>query len=450
MYDFALEILTAYSTPVPETYRQTFLLLVTCFSMSSAAGTLLYLWMFHSLQYDFLTALILSTMFACLVCGILILIHPIRCMLTIIIPTLSTRQGSRLLLSTCFMIIALNIIPNILKNLKAIFHIFRCISQHSTEQVLNSTETFRELAYDVNYLVAETTRVIKSFNLKSVPEVNICAQINSTEIASTIGQAGNKLKDEFETVECISKAIMLIGNRVMAGFFIAYILFSATWYLWNYLTDIQFDNKYITSQLVQMAEKNKMSDLPDVSSFKLIKSTGFKMSRKEFGKCLFRCVVILLFVLLTTLIILTDHIVFQFALLVSQWAERLPALQVMFDLEYTADVEILNPFRLLNLPIPARHNVVKYTRCHRLDVTFFPALCQHSPSRSEDSTVVTIGFIYCILFAMVLLEAYAQRLCRKISALFYQQREEERILYLFNQIQKNCRDKLSSDSPRNL
>ncbi|KAM5135038.1 osteoclast stimulatory transmembrane protein [Mantella aurantiaca] len=431
IHTFALEVSMAYSIPVPRDWRQTALLVLTCSIMSSLSGTLLFAWLFYSLRYDYFPAFVLSTTLALLLWGVLVFVHPIRCVLTIMIPTLGTKQGSRLLLSTCFMVIALNIIPNILQNLKTIFQIFSCISQHSTEQLLNSTESFQDLAHDVKNLVTNTTYVMAKLSKAFVPKVNIVAQVNAYEVSDVITQAGNRLKINFDTLESLFKDVMLMANRVMAGIFIIYTLVGATWYLRSYLTNIKFDNKYITSQLEQQAEKNKVSNLPNVSSMKLIKSTGFKMSKKELGASLFRCLVILLFVLLTVLIITADNLVFQFAISVSQWVDSLPSLQVTFDLKYRAAVKVFNI-------IPVKN--VKYSRIHTLDLTFFSPHCKRQASPPESSTIAAIGFIYCVLFAMVFLEAYAQRLCRKISAMFYRRREEERVLYLLHQIQKKLQD----------
>ncbi|XP_018429767.1 PREDICTED: osteoclast stimulatory transmembrane protein [Nanorana parkeri] len=424
VHTFALEVSMAYSVPVPRDWRQTLLLALTCSIISSLSGFLLFAWLFYSLLYDYSPAFVLSTTSALLLWGILVLVHPIRCVLTIMIPTLGTKQGSRLLLSTCFMVIALNIIPNILLNLKTIFQIFRCISQHSTEQLLNSTEIFRDLAHDVKNLVTSTSYVMtKTF----AREVNIVAQVNASAVSNEMAQAANRLKVNFKAAESLFKDIMLMANRVMAGLFIVYTLVGAAWYLRSYLTNIKFDNKYITSQLDQLAKKNKVSNLTNVSSIKLIKSTGFKMSKKELGASLFQCLVILLFVLLTVMIITADHIVFQFAVVVSQWVESLPPLQVTFDLEYQANVNFLGAFQVKN---------VEYSRLHELTMTFFSPHCKRPARPPESSTAAAMGFIYCILFAMVFLEAYAQRLCRKISAMFYTKREEERVLYLLDQIQK--------------
>ncbi|KAM3922994.1 osteoclast stimulatory transmembrane protein [Leptodactylus fuscus] len=428
VHDWSCKLSSAYSDPVPKDWKQTLLLFILCFIFSSLAGTCLYIWLSRSLQYaSFITSILaLSTAF--FICIVLVLIHPVRCFLTIIIPTLGTKQGRRLLLSTCFMFMALNIFPNIFRNLSYIFHIIRCLSQHSSEEVLNSTSTFRDLTGEVRNMVKKTTDVMAKIQLKSPPEVNLLANVNTTEISSQISEVANNMKKDFETAELIFKNLNIVTNRVIAGFFIVYVLLNSTWYLKNYLTDIKFDNKYITRQLVEMAQKNNITDLNNSSTLRLIKSTGFKMSRKELSSILFRLLMILIFALLSGLIIAMDHIVFQLSVAVSEWVENLPAIQVTFHVNYRAQVS------LLSIKVS---EVASHTAKRKLDFTFFHEHCKQPLSPPDPSVTASIVSIYCILFVVVFLETYARRLCRKISAMFYRSREEERITYLFHQIVKN-------------
>ncbi|CAH2302888.1 osteoclast stimulatory transmembrane, partial [Pelobates cultripes] len=67
-------------------------------------------------------------------------------------------------------------------------------------------------------------------------------------------------------------------------------------------------------------------------------------------------------------------------------------------------------------------------------MNFAESKCCQRPSPPNVSAIITFGFFYSFLFVMILLQAYAHRLRRKISALFYPKREEERVLYLLEKI----------------
>ncbi|XP_069807976.1 osteoclast stimulatory transmembrane protein-like [Dendropsophus ebraccatus] len=338
--DWFRELSAACSNPVPKDWKQTLILCILCSVFSSIVGALLYIWLSQSLQYEPFFTFILALSTAIVICIVLVLIHPIRCILTMIIPTLGTKQGRRLLLSTCFMVMAIKILPNIFRNLKNIFHIMTCISQHTAKNILDSTGTFQNMMYQLKESIKKTTDVMSNIQLKPHLEVDFLANINTAAITNQIANITNNMKKEFETVELQFKDLTLLSNRVFAGCFILYVLFSSTWYLRNYLTDIRFDNKYITSQLVEMAQKYNITDLSKGSSLGLIKATGFKMSAKEFGSILFRLLVILVYALLSALIIGMDHIVYQLVIEIIKWVENMPAMHATFSISYQAYVSI--------------------------------------------------------------------------------------------------------------
>ncbi|XP_069807977.1 osteoclast stimulatory transmembrane protein-like [Dendropsophus ebraccatus] len=423
--DWFQELSAACSNPVPKDWKQTLLLCILCSVFSSIAGASLHIWLSQTLQYGSSFTFVLALTTAIIICIVLVLIHPVRCILTMIIPTLGTKQGRRLLLSTCFMFMAVEILPNIFRNLKNIFHIIRCISQHSAERILDSTRTFQNMTVELSNAVKKTTDVMAQLQLKTPLEVNFFADINTQEISNQISIVGNNMKNDFETVELVFKDLILLSNRVFAGCFVLYVLFSSSSYLRNYLTDIRFDNKYITRQLMEMAQKYNITDKG--SSLGLIKATGLKMSGKEFGSILFRLLVTLVFALLSALIIAMDHIVYQLVKEFGKWGGNLPAMEVTFFMRYNAYVS----FSIFSKEITLSD--VSFP----LSLIFFPDHCIQQASPPDPSVITLIIVIYCILFVVVFLEMYAQRLCRKIAAMFYQAREEERILYLCNQILRN-------------
>ncbi|XP_069807974.1 osteoclast stimulatory transmembrane protein-like [Dendropsophus ebraccatus] len=417
--DWFQELSAACSNPVPKDWKQILLLFILCSVFSSIIGTLLYIWLSQSLQYGSSFYFVLALTTAIIICIVLVLIHPVRCILTMIIPTLGTKQGRRLLLSTCFMFVAVEILPNIFRNLKNIFLIIRCISQHSAERILDSTRTFQNMTGELKNMIKKTTDVMAQVQFKTPLEVNFSVNINTNEITNQIANITNSMKKDFETVEIIFKDFTLLSNRVFTGCCILYVLFSSTWYLRNYLTDIRFDNKYITSQLVEMAPKYNIKDLNKGSSLGLIKATGFKMSAKEFSSILFRLLVILVYALFSLLIIYMDHIVFHLAVEIGKWVENLPAMHVTFNMNYHA------------YPFP-RREITGTDTIHLLNISFFTDHCRQPPSPPDPSVITLTIVIYCILFVMVFLETYAQRLCRKISAKFYQLPNKEVKIVHFN------------------
>ncbi|XP_031750059.1 osteoclast stimulatory transmembrane protein [Xenopus tropicalis] len=412
---------SAYSNPIPKNKTQLLWLIVLCCVISIAIGLLLHIWLFSSLHYHTLLTVVLSSVVSTIIFFILVLMHPIRCIVTIMMPVMGTKQGRRLLLSSCFMLIAFKIIPNIIANMRAVFRTLGCLSQHSSERLLNSTFFFQTMTSDTNDIVTEMKNLLSS----KKSDVKISAHTKTSLVADHILQITDNVKKDLMAVELLFKDGVLISNRILAGIFIMVLLFNATWYLKWYLTDLKFDNLYITEKLEKLALEKDGSHLLTASRVKLIRSTGLKLSRREIFHCIIRSLILVSFVMFTTVVIATDHITYQFALTVGEWVVKVPSVPIVFEIDY------LITYYVLRGVFSKNHG---NSRSFHWNMTFVSSQCRTQATPPDDSVAITVVIICGVIFAMILMEAYAQRLCRKISASFYKQREDQRVSYLFQKI----------------
>ncbi|XP_029467849.1 osteoclast stimulatory transmembrane protein [Rhinatrema bivittatum] len=434
MKNFLLDTWSAYSKPVPETSKECLSLLLLCSCIALSTGGLLYNWMSASLQYKFHLAVEISTSFSFLILVILLLMHPVRCMVTIIVPTLGTKQGRRLLLSTCFMIITFVIVPNIISNIETILQVLKCISLTSSESLLNSTVLLREASHDFGRVVTSVADKMEELILRSNERrLEFVVHVEDSVVRNQMLMATKKIKDDFSAVEELVEKTTLISNRVIAGLFIFYLLFQSVWYLKNYLTDLSFDNIYITNNLEHLALKKNASHILTSSSTKLIRSTGLKLSRQEVFTCLLHIMIISLFLLLTLMIIATDHIVFHLAMAVENWVHYFPTIPMTLDISYSARISFVATKLIPIFKVP-EVNAISFDKSYQRDVTYISADCIVKSNPPNNFVAVTVGFMYCTVYAMIFLETYAHRLCRKISASFFKNQEEQRVLYLYNKI----------------
>ncbi|KAM4622244.1 osteoclast stimulatory transmembrane protein [Discoglossus pictus] len=378
--------------------------------------------------YNYEPSAILSTTVAIFIFGILLLTHPIRCVLTIMIPTIGTKQGRRLLLSTCFMIVAFNIIPNLVTNITSTSQKIKCISQHSSEQILNSTMYFEAVTEDISGIVTKFIyEVDKVKNFPLTPKqrnAKISAHSEISLVERQILKTTESIKDDFLAIEFLIKNSMLVTNRILACFFIMYLLFNGTWYLKRYLTDIKFDNSYITNKLERLAMEKEASQVLSCSTNRLIRSTGLKLSKKELWTCAFRMLILSLFIVPTALIIASDHITFQFTTAVGKWIDNLPAMQIALQVKYNVRIKWFGAIK----------SNFQNSKEYPWNMTLVSSNCKIEASPPDNAITFTVGIIYCLMCIMIFLEAYAQRLRRKISASFYERREDERVVYLFEKL----------------
>ncbi|KAG8447147.1 hypothetical protein GDO86_014561 [Hymenochirus boettgeri] len=329
------EVWSAYSSPIPKNKQQLLLLTSVCSILALSNGLLLNVWLL-SLSYDVLLATILSIVVSTIMFCTLVLIHPLRCLLTMVMPMVCTKQGRRLLLTACFMLIAFNIIPNILVNIRTVLQVITCLSQHSSESVLNSTNYFQSITQDVNSLVRNIKDKISLTS--TTGDYNIFSNVDTSLAMNHLLKMSENIKEDLAAAESFFKNGILISSRILAGIFIFSLLSNAAWYLKNYLTDLKFDNLYITKRFEMIAQERNASHLLTSSSSGLIKPTGLKLSRKEICGCVFQLLIPIVFVILIALMIALDHVAHQFAKEVGNWAIKIPTVQVAFQIKYHVSV----------------------------------------------------------------------------------------------------------------
>ncbi|NXG35756.1 OCSTP protein, partial [Dromaius novaehollandiae] len=436
-----VDLWSVYSKPVPANARELWALFLQCFCITVVIGGLFYNWMFASLEYSQHLSAATAVSFSLLLLLTLFLVHPARCVFSIIMPTLGTKQGRKLLLSTCIMIVAVNITPNIISNIKTILQVIECICKNSSESLLNSTALLGEASWefgDVIQTVVDDTNAWRPMN----GHFKFALLNNSTLVNHQMYLAGEKIRNNFLVVEALVKDSVRAGNRLVAGFSVLYLCFESTLYLKNYLTNLRFDNFYITKKLERLSVDRKAAHLLTGSSKNLLRPTGLKLSREEVMLCLAQMMFLTVVLMLMLVIIATDRFAFSMADTAVRKVAQFSVVPVTLSIKYSVSARF---------PCPA-HQIQVYQFSHQLMqilepsiqdfeksyhhyLSFSSAHCRINPPRHPNNSVVlVVGLLYCIIYATVFLETYAHRSCRKIAASFFESQEEKRAHYLYNKL----------------
>ncbi|NWS09502.1 OCSTP protein, partial [Motacilla alba] len=421
-----------YSKPVPADSRELWTLFLQCSCITAVIGGLFYNWMFASLEYSWHLSVAMAISFSLLLLLTLFLVHPARCVFSMIMPTLGTKQGRKLLFSTCIMIAVVNITPNIISNIKTILQVIQCICKNSSDSLLNSTALLKKVSLEFGDAVQEATHSIhKPMN----GHFRFSLFQNSSLIYQKMHLAGEKISREFLSVEELVKDSVRVANRLAAGFFMLYLCFESTWYLKNYLTNLHFDNFYITKKLERLAMDRRAAHLLVGSSKKLIRPTGLKLSREEVVLCLVQAMLVTVALLLMLVVVAMEHFAFSVADTAVRKAAQFSAVPVTLSIKYKAEIGIL-PFLLKILCRPSEALLLRdFNRTYHHQLIFSSARCRISPPTPPNpSVLLVLGLLFCILYSTVFLETYARRLCRGIAASFFQSCEEKRVLHLYRKL----------------
>ncbi|NWV40349.1 OCSTP protein, partial [Grantiella picta] len=429
-----------YSKPVPADGRELRILFLQCSCITIVIGGLFYNWMFASLEYSWHLSVAMAISFSLLLLLTLLLVHPARCVFSMIMPTLGTKQGRKLLFSTCTMIAVVNITPNIISNIKTILQVIECICKNSSDSLLNSTALLEKVSWEFGDAIQET---IHSLYKPMNGHFRFSLLHNSSLVYQKMHLAGEKISREFLSVEVLVKDSMRVANRLVAGFFMLYLCFESTWYLKKYLTNLRFDNFYITKKLEHLAMDRKAAHLLVGSSKKLIRPTGLKLSWEELALCLVQAMLVTVALMLMLVVMAMDHFAFSVADTAVRKAAQFSAVPITLNIKYqvSAGVSWIVPFLFKVFGRPSEKLLLgDFNRTYHHHLIFSSAHCRISPpTPSNPSVLLVVGLLFCILYATVFLETYARRLCRTIAASFFQSWEEKRVLYLYKKLSRRHR-----------
>ncbi|NWS17106.1 OCSTP protein, partial [Pachyramphus minor] len=429
-----------YSKPVPEDGRELWTLFLQCSCVTALLGGLFYNWMFASLEYSWHLSTAVSISFSLLLLLTLFLVHPARCVFSMIMPTLGTKQGRKLLLSTCVVIAVVNITPNITSNLKTILQVIKCICKNSSDSLLNSTALLQAASQEFGGAIQEAVYSL-TFDKPMNGRFKFSSLQNTSSIYQTMDLAGEKIKRDFLSAEALVKDSVRVGNRLAAGFSMLYLCFESTLYLKNYLTNLRFDNFYITEKLERLAADRKAAHVLVGSSKALIRPTGLKLSREEGVQCLVQAVLPTVTLLLLLLLLAMEHFAFSVADTAVRRAAQFSVVPVTLHIKYNvsagAKIEIL-PYFVRGFMFPSKElSLQDFEQNYHHYLISSSAHCRISPPVPPNpSVLLVVGLLFCILYSTLFLETFARRLCRKIAASFFPSWEEKRVLYLYRKLSR--------------
>ncbi|NXX41713.1 OCSTP protein, partial [Tricholaema leucomelas] len=417
-----------YSKPTPANSRELWTLFLQCSCITAVIGGLFYNWLFASLEYSWHLSVAVATSFSLLLLLTLVLVHPARCVFTMVMPTLGTKQGRKLLLSTCIMIAAVNITPNIISNIKSILQVIQCICRNSSESLLNSTALLDGAYREFGNAIQEAVHSIH-FYRPMEGQLRFSVLKNSSFIYQQIHLAGEKIGRDFLAAQVLVKGSAQVGNRLVAAFSMLCLCFESAWYLKNYLSDLHFDNFYITRRLEQLAVDSEAADLLQGSSRKLIRPTGLRLTREELTSCLVQAMLLSLALLLMLVVVATEHLAFSMADTAVTKASQFSTVPVALHIKYSAKLRISPLIPQRDLPLK------EFDRSYPHYLTFSSAQCRVTPPVPPNpSVLLALGLLFCILYSSIFLQTYARRLCRAIAAAFFRSWEEQRALHLCREL----------------
>ncbi|XP_034941255.1 protein sneaky [Chelonus insularis] len=236
---------------------------------------------------------------------------------------------------------------------------------------------------------------------------------------------------EFEIRRSIFDTLMVFIKRLLTFVFLK-IIFYAQKYHDNYVTDIEFDNQYVTLYFRKIDERRKklhkttLLPLKKSEAGKFIDPYGLNLTKAERKNFFGQTIKLALEVFLASTFIIIDDIFFETLHAVRKHGH----IDFVQEGHHNLNIDVRGIGVIAKL---IRNVITGFNVKKRIKVVISNIACLPQPSKLSNHILIKIYGTYLAIWIMLFLTSYTQRLQHAICSYFYAKREKRRILYLYNE-----------------
>lgn len=234
--------------------------------------------------------------------------------------------------------------------------------------------------------------------------------------------------------KAILDGLLVVVKRLLAFMFLK-ILISSQTYHDKYLRDIEFDNIYVTRYFRKIdarrrkQEKHTLLPLKKVERQKIVDPWSTTPLKKEREQLLIETVKLFIEMITATTFILLDRLFYEALDLVRRHSK----IEYIQTGRHDMSLKVKGTGMIASL---LRSVVRGFNIKKRIKLVRTNEACLPQPNLLNKYYLYKIYGTYFLVWLLVVVQAYTQRLRRLICSYFYLKREKKRILYLYNETLK--------------
>nr|XP_057908217.1 osteoclast stimulatory transmembrane protein [Doryrhamphus excisus] len=420
---FLFYLWNVYSSPKP-VGRHIWTLMSLCFTLVVLTASLLHHWLSKTLRYGIDTSTQTALVYSVAMFLVLFLCHPLRCVLTMILPTVCTKQGRKLLISASVMILVLNVIPNISVNVGAVVRTLKCTSEDFSKILLNSSALLNTARKDI---VQEAIQVRKEdlSIVTNLRKLDHFTHFDVSEVKSRFAKTIGQIEIDFSRIRNLLTEFKLLSNRILAAVFVAWLIFESARYLKSYLTSVKFDND---SRDVQEILQNESR-----STTKTL-AAGCKTVSRGCASSVSSLLVVTLYFTAIAFVAALDYIVYHVVHLILPWLLDFPPMSASITVSYK--VQWFPPAFCIIPQSCITRQLTDFQKEYKWNFSPEQSLCEATTSAPNAGVTTLLGCLCLMSYSLVFVEVYATRLRRKITASFFKKQEDKRTAYWIAKFQE--------------
>lgn len=322
--------------------RRTLCLILLCLLLGTGASGILYICL-EKLQCNLIVALALCGTFSVVIPGALFFCKYLRCFTLIFLFSSGSKQGRNALIAAGTSIVLLNCAQNIFHNLTEIVRSLHCylvgMLMSVRDLLLNYTEIIQWIYQQFKKI--EPVNLLRFDNdLKiyhHVDDREVKMKLNGTKI--NIDRLANNIISTFETF-----SIVVINTMAVMG--VLLILLFTWFYIRRFLSNVNFENLFVTNQLLQFDErqaelgKSHLLQLTKKEKKYFMKIPALSLSEMELKSMARFLAPILSNLCIWIIVIMLDYGVFLIADSLRHHIDHLPTINITMSVHFSVSINI--------------------------------------------------------------------------------------------------------------